>query len=99
MPLGLGSDLDWPELSDLKLRLDITSDDYDGQLDVLLAAAIAQIKEKVGLWDEMVDMPDEALAAAALQRAFEMASTDASVIEARKSEQLLFGHRRRFGVA
>lgn len=90
---------DWPELEDLKLRLDVTSTDYDEQLTQLLNAAIAMVKVKVGLWDEMVDSPDEALAAAALQLAFEMGSTDATILSARKSEQLLFGHRRRFGVA
>ena len=98
MPLG-GSDLDWPELEDLKQRLDITSEDWDGQLEVKLAAAIAQIKEKVGLWDEMVDMPDEALASAALELAVEMSSTEPAILAARKSEQLLYGHRRRIGIA
>jgi hypothetical protein len=32
-------------------------------------------------------------------RAYELASADATVIEARKSEQLLYDHRTRFGMA
>lgn len=100
MPLGSGSEIDWPEVVDLKKRLDITSEGvWDDQLQVKLDAAIAQIKLKVGEWDEMVDEPDDALASAALELAVEMASVEPAIISARKSEQLLLGHRRRFGIA
>jgi hypothetical protein len=100
MVLGGDSDLDWPSLDDLKTLLDVTSTDaHDGQLQAFLDAAIAQTKTKRGNWDEMTDLPDAALAASALMRAYELASADATVIEARKSEQLLYDHRTRFGMA
>ena len=99
MPLGGGSDLDWPTLDELKVLLDVTTDAHDGQLEAFLDAAIAQTKTKRGNWDEMVDLPDAALAGSALMRAFELASTDATILDARKSEQLLYDHRTRFPIA
>ena len=42
----------WPTTAELKQRLDITSNDWDDQLDRLLAAAITQTKVRVGDWIE-----------------------------------------------
>lgn len=100
MGFGGGSDLEWPELDDLKRRLDITADpsEHDGELEVILAAAIAQIKLQVGNWDEMVDTPNEQLAEAALDRAVELGADVLPPRNERKSEQLLMGQRRRFGI-
>lgn len=102
---------EWPDLEELKQRLDLgDSDDWDGEgessegdetrLSRLLEAAIAWVKEKVGEWDEDVDVPTPSLAQAALERAVEL-TTDVTpqpgVIP--HSESLLYGSRRRFGVA
>lgn len=99
----------WPELDELKQRLDITSDDWDGddysdptRLSRLLAAAIAQTKATVGLWDEYADEPDEALAEYALRLA-ELMALKPEVAAAAATDptlgRLLFGHRRKFGIA
>lgn len=101
---------EWPDLEELKQRLDVTSDEWDGEstsgdddisrLTRLLESAIAWAKEKRGEWDEDVDEPTPTLAHAALERAVELA-TDVTpqpgVIP--HSESLLYGQRRRFGVA
>lgn len=91
----------WPTADELKQRLDITSTDWDDHMDRLIAQAIAWVKVKVGDWNEDLDEPDDALAQAALERAVEQATTGdtpAGVPLARKSESLLYGHRRRFGI-
>jgi hypothetical protein len=91
----------WPTAAELKQRLDITSDDWDDHMDRLIAHGIAWVKAKVGDWNEDTDAPDDALAQAALERAVEQATTGESVAGTslpRKSESLLYGHRRRFGI-
>ena len=97
MPIGSGGDASWPELSDLKRALDVTGSDKDDELDALLLSAIQQVKDLVGDWDDDSggDEPDEALATAALQLAFEIANRD----KHDTSDRLLFGHRRRFGIS
>lgn len=98
MPLGGGeSDVDWPTIDDLRAIADVP-DGHDDQLESFLAAAIAQTKTRVGDWDELTDMPDDALAASALMRAFELVSDVYPQRTERKSNDLLFGHRRRFGI-
>jgi hypothetical protein len=91
----------WPTAAELKQRLDITSDDWDDHMDRLIAHGIAWAKAKVGDWDEDFDVPTDALAQSALERAVEQATTGESVAGTslpRKSESLLYGHRRRFGI-
>lgn len=88
----------WPTAEELKQRLDITSDDWDGHMDRLISSGIAWVKTKVGDWDEAYDVPVEALAQAALERAVELA-TNGENAPAVKSEEQLFGHRRRFAIA
>ena len=90
----------WPTTAELKQRLDITSDDWDDHMARLLEAAIAWVKAKVGDWNEDTDEPDDALAQSALERAVEQATTSdiPGIAVARKSESLLYGHRRRFGI-
>lgn len=97
----------WPELDELKQLLDITSLDWDGDLDEtrltrLLAAAIAQVKTDVGDWDELVDVPDAALAQAALRKAELLAQRPDSAGNVANDpvyRNLILGHRRRFGTA
>lgn len=97
----------WPTTAELKQRLDVTSDDWDDQLDRLLAAAIAETKSRVGDWVDDFDQPDEAVSQSALELAVELSmnreefsqirGTD-RLINRSKSKQLLFGKRRRFGI-
>lgn len=90
----------WPTTAELKQRLDITSADWDDQLDRLLTGAISKTKARVGDWDEDFDQPDEAISQSALELAVELAQTGeaaAASVNA-KSHALLTGHRRRFGI-
>lgn len=92
---------DWPELEELKQKLDVTSADWDDHLDRLLAAAIHQVQVDVG---EDVDEPDESLAHAALVLAVSIGSTEgepdvAAAARLPKYQRLLKGHRVRFGIA
>ena len=97
----------WPTTAELKQRLDITSTDWDDQLDRLLAAAIDETKRRVGEWDEGFDDPDEAVSQSALELGVEYAMTSENiqvvrgtdqVVDTSKSKRLLYGHRRRFGI-
>ena len=90
----------WPTTAELKQRLDVTSTDWDDQLDRVLAAAIAMTKGRVGDWVEDFDQPDEAISQSALELAVELAQTgeEAASSARSKSRALLFGKRRRFGI-
>ena len=91
----------WPTAADLSKRLNIESGDWDDHMDRLIGQGIAWVKVKVGDWNEDTDEPDEALAQAALERAVEQATTGDALAGSplpRKSESLLYGHRRRFGI-
>jgi hypothetical protein len=97
----------WPELDELKQVLDVTSDDWDGDLDNtrltrLLAAAIVKVKLDVGDWDDLVDVPDESLAQAALRMAELLAlrpEVAADAVADPTYRRLMFGHRRKWGIA
>lgn len=103
--------VDWPTLEELKQVLNIVGDEWDGEessggttsrLTRLLAAAIAQIKLQVGDWDEGSDVPDEALSQAALNLAEDLAlrpEVAAELLRDPRVQQLLYGHRRSFGIA
>lgn len=104
---------DWPDTAELAQVLNVDNvGDWETTLGRVLAAAIRKVKSDVGLWDEDVDEPDEALAAAALRMAElmslrpEVASGIGSQSGSRASfvrdpayQSYLAGHRRRFGVA
>lgn len=98
---------EWPDLDELKQYLDITSTDWDGdedgtRLTRVLASAIARVKLDVGNWDEDEDEPDNALAQAALRMAELLALKPESAVDTVSDpsyKRLLFGHRRKFGVA
>lgn len=92
---------DWPELAELKQKLDVTSTDWDDHLDDLLESAIEQVQKDVG---EDVDEPTISLAKAALILAIYLGTTEGEPdvsVAARlpKYQRLLKGHRVRFGVA
>jgi uncharacterized protein YfeS len=99
MSFGGESDIGWPEVDDLKRRLNVLDMSiHNTEMAVILAAAIDQIKLEVGDWDELTDMPNEALAEAALARAVELGSDVMPPRSERKSNQLLMGQRRRFPI-
>jgi hypothetical protein len=103
---GSGS-VNWPELDELKQVLDVTSSDWDGDVDDtrltrLLEAAIARVKLEVGTWDEVTSQPDASLAQAALRMAELMAlrpEIAANAIHDPTYARLMFGHRLRFGIS
>jgi hypothetical protein len=99
MSFGGESDISWPEVDDLKRRLDVKAlEAHDVELGVILAAAIAQIKDEVGEWDELTDAPNEAIAEAALERAVELSQDVLPPANERRSLLLLKGQRRRFAI-
>jgi hypothetical protein len=78
----VGIVIDWPQLDELKQRLDLVDEHWDGSEDSgdgptrltrLLMTAVAKVKQDVGAWDEYEDEPDAALAEAALRLAELMA--------------------------
>jgi hypothetical protein len=100
----------WPELDELKQRLDVESNDWDGddgydgdvtRLSRALADAIAWTKTKVGLWDEYEDEPDATVAQVALERAIHMAGGQVPIDNNGRPlyEGDLIGHRRSFGIS
>jgi hypothetical protein len=103
-----GGEGEWPTLDELKKVLDVTSDDFDHQLERRMDAAIEQVKLDVGDWDEAVDDPSPSLAEAALLLAVRMAKAPAEAVETvtwaahrqdTNYQRLLKGHRRRFSIA
>lgn len=101
---------DWPGLDELKQVLDIVEDHWDGDADYgdptrlerVRLAAIDRVKADVGDWDVATDVPDEALAHAALRMAELLAlkPEDAAAAAADPTyAALLRGHRRRWGFA
>jgi hypothetical protein len=100
--------IDWPQLDEVKQRLNVESLEWDGDVDGptrlerVRLAAIAKVKLDVGDWDEYSDVPDEALSQAALRMAELIAlrpEAAAGVVNDPTYRQLLFGHRRKFGIA
>ena len=94
---------DWPDLDELKDRLDVTSEDHDTTLEKDLASGIAKVKLDVGRWDEYEDEPDDRLSQAALRMAELIATRPEAQPGALAADptysRLLSGHRRRFGIA
>jgi hypothetical protein len=98
----------WPERAELARVLDVVLADYaeDDELittlDRVLASAIARVKVEVGNWDEYTDEPSDSLAQAALRMAelIALRPEAATVVASDPTyHRLLFGHRRRFGIA
>jgi hypothetical protein len=104
---------DWPDTAELAQVLNVDNiDDWTTTLDRVMAAAISKVKADVGLWDELVDTPDDNLAQAALRLA-ELISLRPEVAAGLGSQSgamagiasdpvyqsLIYGHRRAFGIA
>lgn len=95
---------DWPDTEELAKVVDVSNvADWQTTLDRVLASAIYNVKQDVGDWDEYVDVPDKALAQAALRMA-ELIASRPGIPVARLSGDATYraclkGHRRQFPVA
>jgi len=93
----------WPTLEALKLRVDQTGAEFDDELDDARQAAIEYVKEQVGDWDEATDQPDYRLSQAAMLIATRIAKAPGEAPSAVAQDidfgRLMYGHRRRFGMA
>jgi hypothetical protein len=94
---------DWPEAAELEKFLNLSEDpaSWTDQVERIMSAAIAQVKDDVGAWDELTDEPDDALAQAAL-RMGELLAERPTANDLGKDPvyvRLLKGHRRRFAIA
>jgi hypothetical protein len=96
---------EWPDLDELKLRLDVESSDHDVTLEKDLAAGIARVKQDVGLWDDYLNEPDDQLSQAALRMAELIATRPeptpgtAPLTADVTYQRLIAGHRRRFAIS
>ncbi len=95
---------DWPDADELKQVLDLNDDpaNWDTFVDRTLAAAINRVKLDVGVWDELVDEPDEALSQAALRMGELIAERPAAAVSGSDDPtywRLMYGHRKRFAIS
>lgn len=96
---------DWPDTEELArvLNVDTNSTDWTVTLDRVLASAISWVKGKVGNWDDSTDEPDDNLAQAALRMAELIALRPETAAAVGNNDptinRLLFGRRRKFGIA
>lgn len=101
--MSSGGEGEWPTVDELKKVLDVTSDDFDHQLDRHLDAAIEQVKLDVGEWDEMESEPTQSLSQAALLLAVRIARAQGEaprdLTQDREYSRLLKGSRLRFPIA
>jgi hypothetical protein len=95
---------DWPTLTQFRQLLDVdpASTVHDTDLGAMLNSAIQRVKDDVGAWDDIVDVPDCALSAAALRMAWLMAQSPQAAVAASADPTYalhLKGHRRRFAIS
>ena len=94
---------DWPEAAELEKFLNLSEDpaSWTDQVERIMSAAIAQVKDDVGVWDEDTDEPDDALAQAALRMGELIAERPTATDNGDDPTyvRLLKGHRRRFAIA
>lgn len=96
---------DWPLLDELKQVLDVTSEDWDGDLDGtrltgVLDSAIEHVKREVG-FVEYEDVPTAGMSKAALRMAELMALRPDSAANADKDpvyRMHLYGEHKRWGI-
>ena len=92
---------DWPDANELKQVLDVTTEAFDETLYRVMAAGIAKVKADRGGWDDLVDVPDDNMAQAALRMAELLAlrpEAAADTIKDPTYNRLMTGRRRVFGV-
>jgi len=107
MTLNSDAEAAWPTLDELKQWRDVTGSEWDGEdltrFSAELASAIEYVKNEVGEWDELTDIPDVNLGRAAMRMAVlmrENAGEEPAALSAdRVYQAYMRGRRRRFAIA
>lgn len=94
----------WPTLDELRTLLDVDPEStvHDWDIEAIRQSAIDQVKNDVGTWDDLLDLPDCALKAAAVRMAWLMAQSPQAAVAASTDPTYarhLKGHRRRFAIS
>lgn len=91
----------WPTLAELKLIVDVTTDDFDVTIQRQLNDGIALVKQTVGAWDDVLDVPDDQLAGAALRAAYllSLKESPSAILTDTVFTTYMNGKRRRFAIA
>ena len=95
---------DWPTLEEFRVLLDVDplSTIHDSDIGKILASAIQHVKDEIGAWDDLMDLPDCSLSAAALRMAWLMAQSPQAAAAASADPTYarhIRGHRRRFAIS
>jgi hypothetical protein len=92
---------DWPTIDELKLIVNVDGDDFDTTIARQLADGIQLVKDTVGKWDDLMDLPDDMLAGAALRAAYllSLKESPAAIVNDMVFATYMHGHRRRFSIA
>lgn len=93
----------WPTLAEFKKLVDIepTDTSWDVTAERQLNTAIALVKHEVGDWDEVIDLPDDQLAGAALRAAFllSLKESPAEIVRDQVFATHMHGKHRRWSIA
>lgn len=97
----------WPTLADFARLVDVDAESIaadatlERALEKQLAAGIALVKDQVGAWDDVIDMPDDSLWGAALRAAYllSLKESPAAIVSDQVFMTYMVGHRRRFAIA
>lgn len=95
---------DWPTLEEIRTLLDVDplSTVHDWDIDAIRQSAIQQVKNDIGAWDDVIDLPDCRLKAAATRMAWLMAQSPQAAAAATADPTYtrhLSGYRRRFAIS
>jgi hypothetical protein len=94
---------DWPTISEFRaiVNVDPDSHEFDVTLARQLDVGIALVKQQVGQWDDVLDVPDDALSGAALRAAYllSLKESPAAIVNDMVFATYMHGHRRRFSIA
>lgn len=94
---------EWPTVDELKLIVDVdpNSTAFDETLARQMAAGIDLVKRAVGSWDDLIDVPDDGHAGAALRAAYLMSlkESPAAIVRDEVFRSYLFGRAKRFPFA
>jgi hypothetical protein len=93
----------WPTMADLKKIVDVDpqSTEFDEILQKQIDAGIALVKDQVGQWDDVIDVPDAGLWGAALRAAFLLSLKESppAIVLDQVFATYMAGHHRRFALA
>jgi hypothetical protein len=94
---------DWPSAEEIAQVIDIGDQaGWDWNIAQLREAAIYRVKQDVGVWDELLDEPDDSLSRAAM-RMCELITERPEAATAGTNDptylRLLYGHRKRFAIS